>query len=147
MSIYALPEAPDSHYKMLETAEECKVKFNYVYVFTHTHQILLLTSHFSVRLLSIWFELICLMKKMSWHSYDVSSFFSSLCLWPPFLHARCVFLQKEFLFSKYDTLQSPCVWNYTSSCPELPLNQCLKKQSTELSSKLFSKHTFRSITY
>ena len=42
-SIYALPEALDSHYKMLETAEECRVKFNYVYIFTHTHQILLLT--------------------------------------------------------------------------------------------------------
>ena len=62
-SIYALPETPESHYKMLETAEECKVKFNYVYVFTHTHQILLLTSHFkSARLLSIWLELIYLMK-------------------------------------------------------------------------------------
>lgn len=30
VSIYALPEALDSHYKMLETAEECKVKFNCV---------------------------------------------------------------------------------------------------------------------
>lgn len=62
-SIYALLELLDSHYKMLEPAEECKVKFNYVYIFIHTHQILLLTSYLkSARLLSIWLELICLMK-------------------------------------------------------------------------------------
>lgn len=62
-SIYALPETLDSHYKVLETAEECKVKFDYVYIFTHTHQIPLATSHFkSARLLSIWLKLICLMK-------------------------------------------------------------------------------------
>lgn len=40
-----LPEALDSHYKVPESAEQCKVKFNCVYIFTHTHQILLVTSH------------------------------------------------------------------------------------------------------
>lgn len=126
--------------KMLETAEECKVKFNYVYIFTHIHQILLLPSHFkSAQLLSIWLELIYLMKTtisaFLWYFF----FFYSLHLWPPFLHARCIFLKKEFLLSKYDTLQSACVGNYTSCFPELHLIQAyfLKKINRVIFKVLF----------